>query len=73
MTDAEWETIEPMLPSSAVDRQTRDARPAGVIMDAIMYVVRTRCAWLYLLVDCPPWQTDPGDNVLSAISTIRSG
>jgi transposase len=27
------------------------------IVDAIVYVVRTGCAWRYLPVDFPPWQT----------------
>lgn len=27
------------------------------ILDAILYVVRTGCAWRYLPVDFPPWQT----------------
>ncbi|MFI7221441.1 transposase [Micromonospora maritima] len=27
------------------------------MIDAILYVVRTGCAWRYLLVDFPPWQT----------------
>src|SRR3954469_15853459 len=27
------------------------------IVDAILYVVRTGCAWRYLPVDFPPWQT----------------
>lgn len=28
-----------------------------VILDAILYVVRTGCAWRYLPADFPPWQT----------------
>ena len=27
------------------------------VVDAILYVVRTGCAWRYLPVDFPPWQT----------------
>jgi transposase len=28
-----------------------------VIVDAILYVVRTGCAWRYLPADFPPWET----------------
>lgn len=39
-----------------------DRRPAGeasrrALVDAILYVVRTGCAWRQLPADFPPWQT----------------
>ncbi|MBW4700440.1 IS5 family transposase [Micromonospora sp. RL09-050-HVF-A] len=56
LTDAEWEIIEPMLPSPQwMGRPERHPRRA--VVDGILYVVRTGCAWRYLPVDFPPWQT----------------
>jgi transposase len=31
--------------------------PLRTILDAILYIVRTRCAWRYLPSNFPPWQT----------------
>jgi transposase len=56
LTDVQWEIIEPMLPlpkwmGRPFSHDRRD------IVDAILYVVRTGCAWRYLPADFPPWQT----------------
>jgi transposase len=56
LTDAQWEIIEAMLPLPKwMGRPFKHDRRA--IVDAILYVVRTGCAWRYLPVDFPPWQT----------------
>ncbi len=56
LTDAQWEIIEPILPLPKwLGRPFKHDRRA--ILDAILYVVRTGCAWRYLPVDFPPWQT----------------
>jgi transposase len=56
LTDAQWEIIEPMLPLPKwMGRPFKHDRRD--IVDAILYVVRTGCAWRYLPVDFPPWQT----------------
>lgn len=56
MTDAQWEIIEAMLPLPKwMGRPFKHDRRD--ILDAILYVVRTGCAWRYLPVDFPPWQT----------------
>jgi transposase len=56
LTDAQWEIIEPMLPLPKwLGRPFKHDRRD--IVDAILYVVRTGCAWRYLPVDFPPWQT----------------
>lgn len=45
-----------MLPSPQwTGRPEEHSRRA--VIDAILYVVRTGCAWRYLPVDFPPWQT----------------
>jgi transposase len=56
LTDAEWEIIEPMLPSPQWMGRP-EKHPRRAIVDGILYVVRTGCAWRYLPVDSPPWQT----------------
>ncbi|MGC5664588.1 IS5 family transposase [Micromonospora sp. WMMD723] len=34
-----------------------EKHPRRAIIDGILYVVRTGCAWRYLPIDFPPWQT----------------
>jgi transposase len=58
LSDRQWGLIEPLLPS-------RPAGPAGrppehserEIVNAILYLTRTGCAWRMLPKDFPPWQT----------------
>ena len=56
LTDAQWELIEPLVPAPR-----SGGRPAvhsrRRIVDAIMYVNRTGCAWRQLPHDFPPWAT----------------
>ena len=58
LTDAQWQVIAPHLP---VDQPGRRGRPriwpVRRIIDAILYLDRTGCAWRYLPSDFPPWQT----------------
>lgn len=59
LSDAEWAVVEPLLP--APTNHPRGGRPEKHarrdIVDAILYVVRTGCAWRQLPVDFPPWET----------------
>ncbi len=55
-SDAQWVVIEPLLPPIA-RRGRRIAHARRDVLDAILYVVRTGCAWRALPVDFPPWQT----------------
>jgi transposase len=56
LTDAQWELIEVMLPLPKwLGRPEVHSRRS--IVDAILYVVRTGCAWRQLPVDFPPWPT----------------
>ncbi|MBB2914487.1 transposase [Streptosporangium becharense] len=48
--------IEPLLPAPHWDGR-KEKHPRREIVDAILYVVRTGCAWRQLPVDFPPWQT----------------
>lgn len=56
LTDPEWRLAEPFLPPPAeVGRPRR--WPMRAVLDAILYVLRTGCAWRHLPREFPPWQT----------------
>jgi len=56
LTDPPWELIAPLMPKPA-----RTGRPRKVsfreIVNGILYVVRTGCAWRRLPHDFPKWKT----------------
>src|SRR6476659_6683221 len=56
LDDAEWAVLEPLLPGPC-----RRGRPLvharRTIVNAILYLNRTGCAWRYLPGDFPPWRT----------------
>ena len=56
LSDQEWRTIEPLLPSPARTgrRRITDLRE---VLNAIRYLVRSGCEWRMLPVHFPPWQT----------------
>jgi len=56
LSDAEWAVIGPLLPARSV-RGRPPVHPRRVIVNAILYVNRTGCAWRYLPKDFPPWRT----------------
>lgn len=51
----EWERIAPFFPQPTRGRLRR--WPTCLIVNAIVYVARTGCAWRMLPKDYPPWQT----------------
>ena len=54
LTDAQWELIEPLVP--APRSGGRPAVQSGRrVVDAILYVNRTGCAWRQLPHNFPPW------------------
>ena len=56
LSDAEWEYIEPHVPTPrAAGRPSRHA--LRQILDAIFYMVRSGCAWRLLSHEFPPWKT----------------
>lgn len=55
-TDVQWAIIEPLLPVAKIGGRP-EKHPRRAIVDAIVYVVRTGCAWRQLPADFPPWQT----------------
>jgi transposase len=56
LTDAQWALIELLLPAPNTGGRP-EKHPRRDIVDAILYVVRTGCAWRQLPFDFPPWQT----------------
>jgi transposase len=55
-SDGQWALIEPLLPAVKTGgRPEKHSRRA--VVDAVLYVVRTGCAWRQLPADFPPWQT----------------
>jgi transposase len=55
-SDEQWALIEPLLPQVNTGGRP-EKHPRRAIVDAILYVVRTGCAWRQLPADFPPWQT----------------
>jgi transposase len=58
LTDAQWQLIVTFLPAEVAGRRGRPRIwPVRRIVEAILYLDRTGCAWRYLPGDFPPWQT----------------
>ena len=58
LTDAQWQVIVPHLPARAPGGRGRPrVWPLRCVVEAILYVDRTGCAWRYLPADFPPWRT----------------
>jgi transposase len=58
LTDAQWQVIARLLPAVVPGRRGRPRIwPVRRIIEAILYLDRTGCAWRYLPADFPPWQT----------------
>jgi len=55
-SDEQWALIEPLLPEAKGGGRP-EKHPRRAVVDAILYVVRTGCAWRQLPADFPPWQT----------------
>jgi putative transposase len=56
LTDAEWQLIQGMLPPEVGGGRHRDTDMRAVV-DGILYLLRSGCAWRMLPKDFPPWQT----------------
>ena len=56
LTDKQWEVLEPLIPQPSLD-----GRPPiyerREIVNAILYVLRSGCAWRRLSHDLPAWGT----------------
>jgi putative transposase len=56
LTDAQWAILAPLLPPAKPDGRPRTTDLREVV-DAILYLVRTGCAWRMLPHDFPPHGT----------------
>ena len=56
LTDEQWELLSPLLPAAKPGGRPRTVE-LREILNAILYVLRTGCAWRTLPHDLPPWQT----------------
>lgn len=54
LTDAEWALVVPILPAPAATGRPRHW-PTQLLVDALLYVLRTGCAWRHLPHGFPPW------------------
>jgi putative transposase len=56
LSDAEWSCLESHLPAPKLYGRPRLHSPRE-ILDAILYVLKSGCAWRLLPHDFPPWRT----------------
>jgi transposase len=56
LTDAQFRLIEPLIPPAKPGGRPREVNPRAII-DAILYLLRSGCAWRMLPLDFPPWGT----------------
>ncbi len=55
LSDAEWLRLEPLFPAARTGHPRQHS--LRTIVNALLYVLRTGCAWRLLPADWPPWQT----------------
>jgi transposase len=56
LSDAEWRLLEPLLPAPASTGRPQRHR-VRTILNAILYELRSGCAWRLLPHDLPCWKT----------------
>jgi putative transposase len=54
LNDTEWQILEPLIPSAKPGGRP-EAYPKREIVNAILYVLRTGCAWRFVPNALPPW------------------
>jgi len=57
LSDAEWQVVRPLLPVPRSTRGRPRRRSLRTILNAIVYALRTGCAWRLLPKELPAWQT----------------
>lgn len=55
LNDAQWELVKPLLPGPK--RLGRPPTPPRVLLNAILYLVKSGCPWRLLPKSFPPWKT----------------
>ncbi len=56
LLDSEWRILGPLVPAPAPNGRPVDY-PRREIVNGILYITRTGCAWRFLPHDLPPWPT----------------
>ena len=56
LQDEQWQKIEPLIPAAKPGGRPRTVQMREVL-NAILYLLRTGCAWRMLPHDLPPWGT----------------
>lgn len=56
LTDAQWTHIAPLIPGAEVGGRPRSVEMREVV-NGILYLNRTGCAWRHLPHEFPPWGT----------------
>lgn len=56
LTDAQWEELAPLIPPAKPGGRPRTVDMREVI-NGILYVLRSGCAWRMMPHDLPPWST----------------
>jgi len=56
LSEAQWKSIRELIPSARSGGRPRTTDTRKVI-NAVLYVVNTGCAWRYLPKEYPPWKT----------------
>jgi len=56
VTDEEWRILEPLIPPPKPGGRPRAVEMRAVI-NGVLYVLRSGCAWRMLPHDFPPWPT----------------
>ena len=54
LNDTEWQILAPLIPVAKFGGRP-EAYPKREIVNAILYVLRTGCAWRFVPNDLPPW------------------
>jgi putative transposase len=56
LSDAEWNCIAPLFPAASLHGRPR-LHSHREIVNAVLYLLRSGCAWRLLPHDLPPWKT----------------
>lgn len=56
LSDREWDKLKAFIPPAKTGGRPR-SRDMRMVVNAILYITRTGCAWRYLPREYPPWKT----------------
>ena len=54
LSDAQWRLLEPLIPAPATNGRSADYERREIV-NAILYLLRSGCAWRLLPHDLPDW------------------